>query len=627
MRAAGFARDRWSLAQQRRRIGVGGRSVRQHRGGLFGRVTFSGGQEEIMFDAMLLGGQLVVAAAELVKRLMVAVLDDSSFLDHQDLVCPANGGEPMGDDKRGAPLHQIGEPFLNQGFRLGVETRGGLVENQNAGVGQDGARDRDSLALPARQLHPAFADDGVVLQLIFLGKLIHAGNGASPEDLLFRRMGLGKGHVLANAPVEQKRILQDHAQLGAIRLQPDGGEIDRIHQNFALVGGMEGGNQPDDGGLARSRGSDQRRHRTQPGAKRDVVQDGFLLLVGKGDVLEGDVAAYLGKRDRPVGVFVFGDLVENFASAFQSSQRFRDLGADADHLKQWRGQVSEEHGVGEESAQRQLPCQDLAGAHKHDDRADDAHESGRRQAHDRRRGQGAKDILQQAFDARAEYLVLALLGMIALDDPYSPQRLRQTASDFGVDLGALPENRADGTKRLAQAESKYSEKAEGNGGHDRADANQNGEGNDGGEQAASEVHQTGANEVTHALDVAHDARNQDAGLVGVVIRNGQSPDVLLHATAQLGDQLLRRLRQCLGKRKRREALDERCRQNHSHQRIKQFEMPLADDVVHQVLGGSRKHEPGDAVDDHQSQTQREQGAARPNQLPDFGQHLEDLSFL
>src|ERR1039458_8567779 len=99
MRSAGFARERWSLAQQRRRIGVGGRSVRQHRGGLFGRVTFSGGQEEILFDAMLLGVQLVVAAAELVKRLMVAVLDDPSFLDHQDLVCPANGGEPMGDRK------------------------------------------------------------------------------------------------------------------------------------------------------------------------------------------------------------------------------------------------------------------------------------------------------------------------------------------------------------------------------------------------------------------------------------------------------------------------------------------------------------------------------------------------
>jgi len=178
---------------------------------------------------------------------------------------------------------------------------------------------------------------------------------------------------------------------------------------------MEGGNQADDGGLARSRGPDQRRHRTRPGAKRDVVQDGLLLLVGEGDILEGDLAAHLGQRDRPLGFFVFGDLVENFAGAFQTGQRFRDLGADADHLKQWRGQISEEHGVGEESAQRQLPCQDLARSHEHDDRPDDAHERGRRQAHDRGCGQRAKDILQQALDPRAEHLVLALLGVVPLD--------------------------------------------------------------------------------------------------------------------------------------------------------------------------------------------------------------------
>ena len=182
-------------------------------------------------------------------------------------------------------------------------------------------------------------------------------------------------------------------------------------------------------------------------------------------------------------------------------------------------------------------------------------------------------------------------------------------------------------KALRRPNPNIPQKAEGNGGHDRADADQNGEGDDRGQQPAGEVHQTGADEVAHALDVAHDARNQRAGLVGVVIRNGQSPDVLLHPTAQLGDQLLRRLGERLGERKRREALDERRQQDHSHQRIEQFEMPLADDVVHQVLGGSRKHQPGDAVDDHQSQAQREQGAAWPNQLPNFGQRLEDLSLL
>src|ERR1019366_4745685 len=206
-----ISRDYRSLAKQRRGIGISGNSVRQHGSGLFGRVTFARRQEEVLLDAMLLGVQLVVAATELIKRLVVAVLDDSPLLDHQDLVRTANGGEPMRDDKRGAPVHQIGESFLDQGFRLGVQTRGGFIENQNARVRQDGARDGDPLALPARKLHPTFSDDGVVSQLEFFRELVHAGDDASPEDLLLRCIRLGKGHVLANASVEQKRILQNHA--------------------------------------------------------------------------------------------------------------------------------------------------------------------------------------------------------------------------------------------------------------------------------------------------------------------------------------------------------------------------------------------------------------------------------
>ena len=344
--------------------------------------------------------------------------------------------------------------------------------------------------------------------------------------------------------------------------------------------------------------------------KRDVVQNGFLLLVGEGDILEGDVAAYLGQGDGAVGIFVFGSFVQNLAGALQAGDRFGDLGADANHLKQRRGQVSEEHGVGEEAAQRQLAGENLARSHEHDDRADDAHQSRGRQAHDRGRGQRAKDILQQALDSRAEHLVLALLGVIALHHAHAAERFRQAAGDLGVDLGALAEDGTDGPKGLAQAESEDQQKAEGDGGHHRADANQNGEGNDRGEQAADKVHQAGADEVAHPFDVAHDARDQHAGLVGVVIRDGEPPNVLLHPAAQLGDQLLRRLGERLGQGKRGQALDERRQQHNSHQRIEQLEMPLADDVVDQILGGSRKHQPGDAVDDHQSQAQARASARR-----------------
>ena len=60
----------------------------------------------------------------------------------------------------------------------------------------------------------------------------------------------------------------------------------------------------------------------------------------------------------------------------------------------------------------------------------------------------------------------------------------------------------------------------------------------GGQQAADEIHQAGADQVAHAFHVVHDARDQRAALVGVVVGDRQPADVLLHFPAQFRDQPL-----------------------------------------------------------------------------------------
>ena len=157
---------------------------------------------------------------------------------------------------------------------------------------------------------------------------------------------------------------------------------------------------------------------------------------------------------------------------------------------------------------------------------------------------------------------------------------------------------------------KTSKKVEGDGGHHRADAHEHRKGDDRGQQAADEIDQSGADEVAHAFNVAHDARDQHAGLVGVVIGDREAADVLLHAAAQLGDELLRGFGERLRQGERGQALDEGRRQHHADQRIEQLEMPLADDVVDQIFGGGGQHQAGDAVDHHQRHAQAEQGTAR-----------------
>src|SRR5271157_4356696 len=264
---------------------------------------------------------------------MRAALDDAATFYHQNLVGTANSGQAMRDDERGAPLHQVREAFLDHALRLGVEAGGGFVQDENARVGQDSARNRDPLALSAREFDAAFADDGVVLQFVFLGKLIHSGDGAGAKDFLLRRIGLGKSHILANGSVEEKRILQNHPQLRALGLKPHSRKIDRINQHLARIRSVESRNQTDDGGLARAGRADQRRHSAGAGAKGNVVQNGFRLLVGKGDVLEGDLPVNLWEHDLAVRVFVLRSFVQDLTRSFQPGDRFGNLRSDADDLK------------------------------------------------------------------------------------------------------------------------------------------------------------------------------------------------------------------------------------------------------------------------------------------------------
>ena len=218
-------------------------------------------------------------------------------------------------------------------------------------------------------------------------------------------------------------------------------------------------------------------------------------------------------------------------------------------------------------------------------------------------------------------------GVVTLHHPHSAQRFGEAAGDFGVDLGALAEDGTDHAEGLAEADPEDQQEGESDGRHHRADVHEHRKRDDRGQQSAYEVDQSGADEVAHALDVAHDARDQHAGLVGVVVGDGEPAHVLLHPAAQLGDQLLRGFGERLGQGERGQALNQGRREHDSDQRIEQMEMLLADDVVDQILGGSRQHQAGDAVDHHQPQAEAKQGTARADELPDLRQRLEDFGFL
>ena len=133
---------------------------------------------------------------------MRATLHDLALLHHQNLVGAAYGGKPVRNHKRSPALHEIRESLLDHLFRFGVEAGSCLVEDQYARLGQDGAGNRNTLALAAGKLHAAFPDNRVVLFSESLGELVHPRDPAGAQDLFFAGIGTGKRNVLADCAVE-----------------------------------------------------------------------------------------------------------------------------------------------------------------------------------------------------------------------------------------------------------------------------------------------------------------------------------------------------------------------------------------------------------------------------------------
>ncbi len=85
---------------------------------------------------------------------MAALGDDPAVLEDDDPVGALHRGEAVGNDERGAALGQPFDGLLHRALALGVERTGGLVEQEDGGVAQDGAGDGEALRWPPESMTP-----------------------------------------------------------------------------------------------------------------------------------------------------------------------------------------------------------------------------------------------------------------------------------------------------------------------------------------------------------------------------------------------------------------------------------------------------------------------------------------
>ena len=134
---------------------------------------------------------------------VVALFDDLALIQDVDAVGSADGAQAVGDDDGGASCSSRSQALLDQGFGDGVDIGGGLVQDEDARVGQDGAGDADELALADGEVDAAFQDPGLVALRQGADKFVGVGQaGGLPSA---PSLASGRPKLMFSAMVPENR--------------------------------------------------------------------------------------------------------------------------------------------------------------------------------------------------------------------------------------------------------------------------------------------------------------------------------------------------------------------------------------------------------------------------------------
>ena len=118
------------------------------------------------------------------ETLVGAAFHDLSVVEHTDLIGILDRTQTVGDGHRGTRLHQTLQGILYQALALGVEGRGGFVEDEDRRILQDGTGDADALALSARESSATIADVRIEALFRLHDEVVGIGNLRCLLDLL-----------------------------------------------------------------------------------------------------------------------------------------------------------------------------------------------------------------------------------------------------------------------------------------------------------------------------------------------------------------------------------------------------------------------------------------------------------
>ena len=181
---------------------------------------------------------------------MSSLLDDAAVLyDDQRRGVP-QGREPVGDREGGPPLNEMGQRGLDPDLGFGIDGGRRLVENENRGIGQNGARDGKALPLAARQFPAGGTDHRIVPVGELDDEVVRRRRDSRRDDLVVGRVGTGVGNVFRDGAHEDVGFLRHHGDEPVQVVQRKVADVNAVDGDAPFVAVIEPGDQIQQSGLS-----------------------------------------------------------------------------------------------------------------------------------------------------------------------------------------------------------------------------------------------------------------------------------------------------------------------------------------------------------------------------------------
>ena len=232
---------------------------------------------------------------------MRAPLHNLSFVQHAYLVGVLDGRQAVGNGHGGARLHQLEQCVLHQPLALGIECRGGLVEDEDGRILQNGAGNAHALPLSARETAAAVADVGVESLLRLHDEVVGIGNACRPLHVLARGVFHAESDVIVERVVEEDGLLVDVSDELAQVVDAQLAHVDAVDEHFSLLHVVVAGYQVDERRLAAAALPHEGHGLALGNGEVDVAQHPVFTIL-ETHVAELDVALEAAQVHRPFGL-------------------------------------------------------------------------------------------------------------------------------------------------------------------------------------------------------------------------------------------------------------------------------------------------------------------------------------